>query len=170
MKTETDIYVQYSPVNEIVAGKPYLMTVQSDVTGLNFDAVVINSSTDNNEVEVDLGDGKSISMLGTFVKKSLTDDGLYYLDTDGYLHSVSAYGEENGGAAVTIPAFRCYYQFNGFGGNNAPIRARVVRTTDVVTDCEDIVNAPVAIKQLRDGQLFILRDGNRYTVTGLRVE
>lgn len=170
MKTETDIYVQYSPVNEIVAGKPYLMTVQSDVTGLNFDAVVINSSTDNNEVEVDLGDGKSISMLGTFVKKSLTDDGLYYLDTDGYLHSVSAYGEENGGAAVTIPAFRCYYQFNGFGGNNAPIRARVVRTTDVVTDCEDIVNAPVAIKQLRDRQLFILRDGNRYTVTGLRVE
>ena len=170
MKTETDIYVQYSPVNEIVAGKPYLMTVQSDVTGLNFDAVVINSSTDNNEVEVDLGDGKSISMLGTFVKKSLTDDGLYYLDTDGYLHSVSVYGEENGGAAVTIPAFRCYYQFNGFAGNNAPIRARVVRTTDVVTDCEDIVNAPVAIKQLRDGQLFILRDGNRYTVTGLRVE
>lgn len=169
MKSETDIYVQYVPVHEIIAGKPYLMTNESEVAGLDFSGVLINSSTANNEIEVDLGGGKKITMIGTFVKKSLTDDDLYYLDIDGFLHSVSAYGSENSGAAVTIAAFRCYYQFEGFN-NPAGVRARVVRVTDVVTGCEDLTEPTVATKQLRNGQLLIFRDGKSYTVTGLRIE
>lgn len=169
MKSETDIYVQYVPVHEIIAGKPYLMTNESEVAGLDFSGVLINSSTANNEIEVDLGGGKKITMIGTFFKKSLTDDDLYYLDIDGFLHSVSAYGSENSGAAVTIAAFRCYYQFEGFN-NPAGVRARVVRVTDVVTGCEDLTEPTVATKQLRNGQLLIFRDGKSYTVTGLRIE
>lgn len=170
MKSATDIYLQYVPVREIVAGKPYLMTIANTVTGLDFNGVTINSSTANNEITADLGDGKQIKMLGTFTKQSLTASGLYYLDIDGYLHSVSDYGAENGGAAVTIPAFRCYYQFVGFGGNQAPVRVRVVRATDVETGFEDAVSETTITKQLRDGQLFIIRDGKRYTVTGLQVK
>ena len=169
MKSETDIYVQYVPVHEIIAGKPYLMTNESEVAGLDFSGVLINSSTANNEIEVDLGGGKKITMIGTFFKKSLTDDDLYYLDIDGFLHSVSAYGSENSGAAVTIAAFRCYYQFEGFN-NPAGVRARVVRVTDVVTGCEDLTEPTVATKQLLNGQLLIFRDGKSYTVTGLRIE
>lgn len=169
MKSEQDIYIQYVPVHEIEAGKPYLMTIANTVTGLDFDGVLINSSTANNEIAVDLGGGKAINMVGTFVKKSLTATDQYYLDSDGYLHSVKLYGEENAGAAVTIPAFRCYYEFVGFS-NPAGVMARVVRATDVYTDVEDMTDTVIATKQLHDGQLFIIRDGKRYTTTGLRVD
>ena len=168
MKSEQDIYIQYVPVHEIEAGKPYLMTIANTVTGLDFDGVLINSSTANNEIAIDLGDGKAINMVGTFVKKSLTGIDQYYLDSDGYLHSVKLYGEENS-AAVTIPAFRCYYEFEGFS-NPAAVRARVVRATDVYTDAENVTHTSIATKQLHDGQLFIIRDGKRYTTTGLRVD
>ena len=169
MKSEQDIYIQYVPVHEIEAGKPYLMTIANTVTGLDFDGVLINSSTANNEIAIDLGDGKAINMVGTFVKKSLTGIDQYYLDSDGYLHSVKLYGEENSGAAVTIPAFRCYYEFEGFS-NPAAVKARVVRATDVYTDAENVTHTSIATKQLHDGQLFIIRDGKRYTTTGLRVD
>ena len=170
MKSEKDIYVQYEPVNEIIAGKPYLMTVDNTVAGLDFNGVLINSSTANNEISVDLGGGKSIAMVGTFVKLSLTAADLFYLSSDGYLYSVKLYGEENGGAAISMPAFRCYYRFTGFGDNPAGVMVRVVRGTDVYTDVEDMTDTAVATKQLRDGQLFIVRDGMYYTVTGLKVK
>lgn len=170
MKSEKDIYVQYEPVNEIIAGKPYLMTVDNNVPGLDFNGVLINSSTANNEISVNLGGGKSIAMVGTFVKLSLTAADLFYLSNDGYLYSVKLYGEENGGAAISMPAFRCYYRFTGFGDNPAGVMVRVVRGTDVYTDVEDMTDTAVATKQLRDGQLFIVRDGMYYTVTGLKVK
>ena len=170
MKSEKDIYVQYEPVNEIIAGKPYLMTVDNNVAGLDFNGVLINSSTANNEISVDLGGGKSIAMVGTFVKLSLTAADLFYLSSDGYLYSVKLYGEENGGAAISMPAFRCYYRFTGFGDNPAGVMVRVVRGTDVYTDVEDMTDTAVATKLLRDGQLFIVRDGMYYTVTGLKVK
>ena len=170
MKSEKDIYVQYEPVNEIIAGKPYLMTVDNNVAGLDFNGVLINSSTANNEISVNLGGGKSIAMVGTFVKLSLTDADLFYLSSDGYLYSVKLYGEENGGAAISMPAFRCYYRFTGFGDNPAGVMVRVVRGTDVYTDVEDMTDTAVATKLLRDGQLFIVRDGMYYTVTGLKVK
>ena len=47
---------------------------------------------------------------------------------------------------------------------------RVVRGTDVYTDVEDMTDTAVATKLLRDGQLFIVRDGMYYTVTGLKVK
>ena len=169
MKSEKDIYVQYEPVNEIIAGKPYLMTVDNNVPSLDFNGVLINSSTANNEISVNLGGGKSIAMVGTFVKLSLTDAD-FYLSNDGYLYSVKLYGEENGGAVISIPAFRCYYRFTGFGDNPAGVMVRVVRGTDVYTDVEDMTDTAVATKQLRDGQLFIVRDGMYYTVTGLKVK
>ncbi len=171
MKSEKDIYVQYEPVNEIIAGKPYLMTVDNtDDDGLDFNGVLINSSTANNEISVSLGGGKSIAMVGTFVKLSLTAADLFYLSSDGYLYSVKLYGEENGGAAISMPAFRCYYRFTGFGDNPAGVMVRVVRGTDVYTDVEDMTDTAVATKLLRDGQLFIVRDGMYYTVTGLKVK
>ena len=170
MKSEKDIYVQYEPVNEIIAGKPYLMTVDNNVAGLDFNGVLINSSTANNEISVSLGGGKSIAMVGTFVKLSLTAADLFYLSSDGYLYSVKLYGEENGGAAISMPAFRCYYRFTGFGDNPAGVMVRVVRGTDVYTDVEDMTDTAVATKLLRDGQLFIVRDGMYYTVTGLKVK
>lgn len=170
MKSEKDIYVQYEPVNEIIAGKPYLMTVDNDVARLDFNGVLINSSTANNKISVSLGGGKSIAMVGTFVKLSLTDADLFYLSNDGYLYSVKLYGEENGEAAISMPAFRCYYRFTGFGDNPAGVMVRVVRGTDVYTDVEDMTDTAVATKLLRDGQLFIVRDGRYYTVTGLIVK
>lgn len=172
MKSDVDMYVGYERVRTIEAGYPYLITLlgSDDLTKLDFSAVTINSATTNNTIQVDAGSGKGIQMVGTFVKTDRSSNDEYYLDAqDNMLHSIGMYCSENGSASLTIQAFRCYFRMIGFA-NGAPVRARVMRISETATDVESVVATEAAAKLLRNGQLLILRDGNYYTVTGLKVE
>ena len=172
MKSDVDMYVGYERVRTIEAGYPYLITLlgSDDLTKLDFSAVTINSATTNNTIQVDAGSGKGIQMVGTFVKTDRSSNDEYYLDAqDNMLHSIGMYCSENSSASLTIPAFRCYFRMTGFA-NGAPVRARVMRISETATDVESVVATEATAKLLRNGQLLILRDGNYYTVTGLKVE
>lgn len=170
MKSENDIYIRYARVNTIEAGYPYLITLNGESQSeLNFEGVIINSATTNNTITIDAGDGKSVEMIGTFIKASRSDVNEYYLDmADNLLHSIGLYCSEQSVSSLDIPAYRCYFRLNGF--NPSLVSARVVRFTDVTTDFDSMSASAAATKQLRDGQLIILRDGISYTITGLRVE
>lgn len=170
MKSENDIYIRYARVNTIEAGYPYLITLNGDSQSeLNFDGVIINSATTNNTITVDAGDGKSVEMIGTFIKAARSDVSEYYLDiADNLLHSIGLYCSEQSVPSLDIPAYRCYFRLNGFS-NPSLVSARVVRFMDVTTDI-DSPTVPTATKLLRDGQLLIFRDGVQYTITGLKVE
>ena len=118
---------------------------------------------------VDAGDGKSVEMIGTFIKAARNDVSEYYLDiADNLLHSIGLYCSEQSVPSLDIPAYRCYFRLNGFS-NPSLVSARVVRFMDVTTDI-DSPTVPTATKLLRDGQLLIFRDGVQYTITGLKVE
>ena len=172
MKSATEMYIRYAPVSTIEAGYPYLITLlgESNLSKLDFTGVTINSSTLNNRVTVDAGEGKGLEMIGTFVNISCDDNDEFYLDaTDNLLHSIGAYCSENSQASLTIPAFRCYFRLTGFS-NPVNVCARVGRSPYVVTGTEETQSSATPTKQLRGGQLFILRDGNVYTITGVVVK
>ena len=170
MKSADEMYVRFAPVASIEAGKPYLITLLGDnKAALDFSGVTINSSTANNEIKISAGDGKYISMIGTFTSTSISDENDYYLDTDNYLHSSKVYYDYSGNQ-VSIRAFRCFFRFSGFPQGQAPARAQVVRHFDVATDRGQTVTPAAATKQLINGQIVIIRDGVRYTATGLKVD
>ena len=172
MKSETEMYIRYAPVSTIEAGYPYLITLlgAESLSKLDFTGVTIYSSTLNNRVVVDAGDGKGLEMIGTFVNISCDDDDEFYLDaTDNLLHSIGAYCSEQSVASLTIPAFRCYFRLTGFS-NPAGVCARVGRSPYVATGTEETQSSATPTKQIRDGQLLILRDGKYYTVTGVVVK
>lgn len=172
MKSETEMYIRYAPVSTIEAGYPYLITLlgAENLSKLDFTGVTINSSTLNNTITVDAGDGKGLEMIGTFVNISCDDNDEFYLDaTDNLLHSIGAYCSEQSVASLTIPAFRCYFRLTGFS-NPAGVCARVGRSPYVATGTEETQSSAAPTKQIRDGQLLILRDGKYYTVTGVVVK
>lgn len=171
MKSESEMYIRYAPVTSVEAGYPYLITLLgSDKASLLFNGVTINSSTLNNTITVALDDTRSVEMVGTFVNLPRSSDSEFYLDAeDNLLHSIGEYCAESGYPTLTIPAFRCYFRLVGFS-NPASVRARVTRAPEVATEVEETLYSAQATKQLRDGQLLIIRNGVSYTVTGLRVE
>lgn len=171
MKSENEMYIQYAPVSTIEAGYPYLITLNGDdQSGLDFKGVTINSATTNNTISKDAGDGKAIEMIGTFTQASRSAQNEYYLDVaDNMLHSIGLYCTNNSRESLTIPAFRCYFRLTGFSNPNS-VCARIVRHKDVATDIEQNTVQSVATKQILNGTLFIIRDGVRYTVTGVKVE
>ena len=171
MKSETDMYVGYERVSTIEAGYPYLITLlDENKSKLDFTAVTINSATTYNTITVDAGNGKGVKMIGTFVKVDRSSEAEFYLDaSDNLLHSIGLYCSENSVASLSIPAFRCYFQLVGFD-DPTPVMARVMRIPEVATGIENTMDANTVTKQFKDGQLFIIRDGNRYTVTGMIVE
>lgn len=171
MKSETDMYVGYERVSTIEAGYPYLITLlDENKSKLDFSAVTINSATTYNTITVDAGNGKGVKMIGTFVKVDRSSEAEFYLDaSDNLLHSIGLYCSENSVASLSIPAFRCYFQLVGFD-DPTPVMARVMRIPEVATGIENTMEANTVTKQFKDGQLFIIRDGNRYTVTGMKVE
>ena len=137
---------------------------------MDFTGVTINSSTSNNAIVVDAGDGKGLEMIGTFVNITCSDNDEFYLDaTDNLLHSIGAYCSENSQSSLTIPAFRCYFRLTGFS-NPASVCARVGRSPYVATGTEETQGSATPTKQIRDGQLFFLRDGKCYTITGVVVK
>lgn len=171
MKSETDMYVGYERVSAIEAGYPYLITLLDESQNkLDFTAVTINSSTTYNTITVDAGNGKGVEMIGTFFSVQRNADTEFYLDaSDNLLHSIGLYCSAYSVASLTIPAFRCYFRLVGFD-DPAPVRARVMRMPEIATGIENTMDSNASTKQLIDGQLFIIRNGNRYTVTGIKVE
>ena len=171
MKSETDMYVGYERVSAIEAGYPYLITILDETKSkLDFTAVTINSATTYNTITVNAGNGKGVEMIGTFMSVQRNADTEFYLDaSDNLLHSIGLYCSASGSDYLTIPAFRCYFRLVGFE-DPTPVRARVMRMPEIATGIENTMDSNASTKQLIDGQLFIIRNGNRYTVTGIKVE
>jgi hypothetical protein len=58
-------------------------------------------------------------------------------------------------------------EINAFNSYNVP--AHIIYDASLSTDVEDIVISNEAQKQLKNGQLFILRNGESYNILGARL-
>lgn len=144
--------------NTIVAGKPYI--TQSTAT-----SYTVTMSGAHSAVQ----DGNGL--VGTYV----TIDPLTPYDDTHHNYFLYANAFKKAGTGVTVGAYRAYLNWDAVSA--APAQAPSARRIRMViegkedqTGMETVTAMPKTTKVLIDGQLFIIREGKRYTLTGARAQ
>lgn len=141
----------------VVAGKPYI--TQSTATSYT---VTMNGP----HIAVQDGNG----LVGTYETIDLTP----YAEPGTLNYFLYANAFKKAGTGVTVGAYRAYLDW---GEVSAPAQApsarrirMVIEGTEAQTGMETVTAMPKTTKVLIDGQLFIIREGKRYTFTGARAQ
>lgn len=159
MKGSDVLFLNFEKATELQAGMPYMFKpsgVEYEEYGTNDDPTIfrnvkIDTKTPEHETAV-------ATMYGYYSPK-IIDAPYYVLGTDDYLYHTDG---------TLSNAFRCYFQLNP--STSAPVRARVVFGSQVTTGMEELENSEETQKVIRNGQLYIIRDGKIYTTQGLLVK
>ena len=142
----------------VVAGKPYI--TQSTAT-----SYTVTMSGAHSEVQ----DGNGL--VGTYETINLTP----YAEPGTLNYFLYANAFKKAGTGVTVGAYRAYLNWGAVSAApaQAPSARRirmVIEGTEVQTGMETVTAMPKTTKVLIDGQLFIIREGKRYTLTGARAQ
>jgi hypothetical protein len=151
------VELQFSEVNAMQAGVPYLIQPENDITDLlRFSPVQVNDDFNNEGLSV-TPNGSSITYHGTINPKRLEVNQNYlFLVANNRLATASAGGDMLG--------LRGYFTVNGEVPAKAVISFRegvTTGTTSTVTPTTDGVQ-----KVLHDQQILIIRDGETYNILG----
>lgn len=157
------IRLNFDYVHSLAAGKPYLIMPSVPVTSApTFNGVTIKNvdpSVTPQKVE-----SQYMNFQGIYNATTLSGDNIRFLGDDNYLYSPYSGG-------TPIGAFRCYFTIPT--SSPAPGRiARVFVGETVVTDLDAVDGDATgnATKYLRDGQLYIIRDGRTFNAQGVPVK
>lgn len=142
----------------VVAGKPYI--TQSTATPYT---VTMNGA----HSAVQDGNG----LVGTYETiNPLTP----YNESGPYNYVLNENAFKKAGNNVTVGAYRAYLNWDEVSAPAPAPSARrirmVIEGTEVETGMETVTAMPKTTKVLIDGQLFIIREGKRYTLTGARAQ
>ena len=154
------IHLNFDNATTIVAGKPYLFKPGTNVAaGTTIENVTIKNlapSVDGDEL---------MHFQGTFNATTLTGSNVRFVGDDDYLYSPADGGTNMG-------AFRCYFTIpSGSSAGMPGKRARIIFGEQTATGISDVQSDQVqSTKVLRDGQLFIIRDGRTYNAQGMLVK
>ena len=147
----------FNKVTSLEAGKPYLLQPSVDVVNPSFEGVTIAATE-----PADQKSDANISFHATFAPTELEggNRNLLFLGADNELFYPAS--------TANIKAFRAYFELKGAAVNSAP-KARIVKKQDSATGIENqMVNGKCGNgKFLKDGQLYILREGKMYNVLGM---
>lgn len=156
MKGEDALYLQFDEVATIEAGKPYLFMPIENVNGktdpILFEDVTINATI---PMAYPAGEGQLATMTGTYGRPQLTTD-KYILIEDNTLAPSDGINY--------MRAFRAWFELSPSVPAHAA--ARCVFGPQAPTDLEQWNKGQETQKVIRDGQLIILRDGQKYNVMG----
>lgn len=153
------IHIDFALQSNIVAGTPYLLRPSKDfAAGTTIEGVIVS----NTQGET-LGVGGAIQMHGYINRTTFTgSEGAYFLLADAYLHELQAEATYNG--------LRAYFTFAA----DVPVgtRARIRLGETVTTDIETLDGAAniELQKVLKNGNIYIIRDGRMYNVQGQLVK
>lgn len=158
IKSTNSVYIGFSYVNQIEAGKPYLINPTKQVTE-DIVPVIINTSTQTISTTI-------LDMIPVLDEETwVANENNFFLGPDAYLYQDAADG--------VMPPLRAYFQFHGLTSQQlSNIRARVAFGEDEATDLEDleIMDEPMsqeeAIKVIENGQLYIIHGGVKYNIQG----
>ena len=142
----------------IEAGKPYLVVPTEDITGpillkdvtiKDIDVAAVSNTVENNGIKV--------SLQGILNGGGQTDGTTeYWIGNGGYLY----YDVTN------KLGLRAMFTITGMP---AGMRARVVTSENAATDVENITNSEnTTIKVIKNGQLIIIRNGEKFNAQGVR--
>lgn len=153
---ETGYLVLEDKGTSLEAGKPYIFQLSANELRVALDGTY-----------TDLQDGNGLE--GTYELINLTP----YDDTHhNYFLYANAF--KKAGDNVTVGAYRAYLNWDAVGAPAQAPSARRIRMViegkEVQTGMETVTAMPKTTKVLIDGQLFIIREGKRYTLTGARAQ
>lgn len=158
IKAANSVYIGFSFVNQIEAGKPYLINPTKQVTE-DIVPVIINTTTQTISTTI-------LDMIPVLDEETWkANENNFFLGPDAYLYQDAADG--------VMPPLRAYFQFHGLTSQQlSNIRARVAFGEDEATDLEDleVMDEPMsqeeAIKVIENGQLYIIHGGVKYNIQG----
>ena len=161
---ELEVYI--ARASSIDAGVPYLVkydgAAEDDRIGMLFKNVTISATEPSNTEK------EALAYKGVFNKQKLaaqTDASILYVSGQNKLFWPEA--------DRYIYAFRAY--FEAVGGVSAPIRGFgakfVMNSPEIATDIDAVNSDDINVRKvIENGQLFIIRDGKRYSVQGILVK
>ena len=153
-------YMVFNEVTELVAGQPYLIEPK-DLTNPIFENVTI-SYTGNGETVAATNSVLNFEMVGVINGGGKTDHGQYWVGDNGYFY--------NGDGTSTTDKLGLRVLFNITDKNDQPvnIRARVVVSENTTTGFENITTTDKAVKIIENGQLIIIRNGEKFNAQGVK--
>ena len=172
---ERDLNIHLSDLENIVAGKPFLIKPETDLPSpMTFnDVTIAYHELMGQNIVADHVDFQGILAPYDLAAYSNSSPDYLGVGQDGRL-----YWADGSKSTGPMRAFRAFFHVKDAGTtNNAPVRrgmhAQFVEDApQTPTGIEDQITndkSQIANKVLRDGQLFIIRDGKTYTATGQEV-
>ena len=155
-----DILLHFSKVeNTMTAGDPYLIEPATNIQGpIDFTNVTISESEGGNT-------GSGITFNGILSPKELRvgDKSILFLVSDNKLAWANANANMNG--------MRAYFSLPDGAYDKLNTRARIVVSENTTTDIQQTTTTSTnAQKLIQNGMLYILKDGQLYTVFGTKVK
>ena len=155
---EEDILnLTFNKVTALEAGKPYLLQPANSVTNPSFEGVTIAATS-----PVDQTSDTYVSFHGTFGPTEL----------EGGNHNILFLGENNTlfwpESTGNINGFRAYFELKGVAAN--AVQARIGRAESQTTAIENQKSHIDIHKYMKDGQLFIERNGVIYNAQGQTIK
>lgn len=150
------LYVHFSSVKTIEAGTPYLFRPAKTVDNPIFKDVTIDVQA---STEVAPTDGL-VKMTGIYSPQQVPTE-KWYLGPNNTLYQPQG--------TVRSKGFRAYFELAQSLGTQ--IRARVVMNGQVSTDMNLVpADSDTTVQKIvENGHIYILRNGERYDVTGMRI-
>lgn len=156
MKGEDALYLQFDEVATIEAGKPYLFMPTENLSNISFTGVTINATT---PTAYPADGGQLATMTGTYTRPQLTTN-QYILVDDNTL--APSDGES------WMRAFRAWFELSP--SVSAQVKARCVFGRQMPTDLEKTAISTPYNKYVREGKVYILRNGQKYSLMGQTVK
>ena len=160
IKENDELYLNFSFVNAMEAGVPYIIqpennvanplienvTIDNTLRPADFEHVAFKGVFSPKEIEVQSADSYSILLLGA-------NNTLSWPNTTANMKGMRAYFDLSTQASMIVR--RASFGFHQEGQ---------------ATGIEEIPSQQQSAKILRNGQLYIIRNGEEYTITGARVK
>lgn len=153
IKTNDELYLGFTDVDEIEAGKPYLIQPAANVSGAKtIENVTFSKDLNSSEFSSVVG------FYGVIDTQTLPGDNTYIM-----LVANNQLAFPNGEGSIR--PLRAYFRM--LGATPAKVRsARIGQATQTPTDILEGEQAATTAKMIRNGQLIIVRDNKEYNVMG----
>ncbi|MBR5828364.1 MAG: hypothetical protein IKY49_03920, partial [Paludibacteraceae bacterium] len=154
------INVEFTEVTTLTAGQPYLLLPSKNLENPIFEGVTI-VNTNGETTDPVVGAGIKITFTGIIngVEEYTNGSTDYYVGDNGFLYNGTT--EKLG--------LRAFFTITDEEGNPAKVRARVVVGENTTTDLDNILNGEnTTIKVIENGQLIIIRNGEKFNAQGVR--